>query len=291
MKKTILITGATGFLGHHLVKRLLEEKDVCILAICGRPEDKSNPLPPSKQLQFYDIDQFFSENFPVIDDVVNCAFPRSNNPEQLIGGLDFTERLIHRIEELQINSVINISSQGVYKRLPKGVLSKEHSPIIPIDLYSMVKYATEKMFLTSSIQNISNIRLASLIMPQRFLYFFINKSICEGHFTLTAPNQYASLLDVRDAVSGLTALLYIPPEKRASTYNLGINRQYSLLEYANSVIEIGQSMGYNISFDINDNGTTVCAGMDSSRLINDTGWNPVYLKDEMIKDLFHSLRV
>ena len=284
--KTILVTGATGFLGQHLVQELLKQADTKVFAILGRPEDKANALPESSNLQICSLDDLYRESFEDIDTVVNCAFARSNDAKLLASAFDFTEKSIKRFEELSVKSVINISTQGVYQRLNVGELSKEDSPIEPIDLYSMAKYATEKLFRISSIPFVTNVRLASVLMPQRFLYYFVNKAKAGEHFTVTAPNQYAALLDVTDAARGLAAIAGLDPEQRSDVYNLGIGTQYSLLEYAEGVKSIGQQFGYNVSFDVVDNGTTVCAGMDCSRLMEDTGWKPCVLKDEMIVSLF-----
>lgn len=283
--KTVLVTGATGFLGHHLVHELLKQVDTKVIAILGRPEDKANALPNNPNIQTYPLDSLYSESFGQIDTVINCAFARSNDAGLLAAAFDFTERSIKRFEELGVKSVVNISSQGVYKRLGVGELSKEDSPIEPIDLYSMAKYATEKLFSVSSIPYTTNIRLASIMMPQRFLYFFVNKAKAGEHFTVTAPNQYAALLDVTDAAKGLAAITKLSPEKRSNLYNLGIGTQYSLLDYAKSVKAIGEKMGYNVDFDVANNGTTVCAGMDCSKLMGDTGWKPAILKDDMILNL------
>ena len=286
--RKILVTGATGFLGHFVVRELLKNPEFFVIAIGGRPEDKINPLQESPRLQIYALDQLFVEDITDIETVINCAFARSNDAQQLAAAIDFTRKAINRFKELGVRSVINISTQGVYERLPKGELSKEDSPILPVDLYSMVKYSVEEMFFVSNIPYITNVRLASLMMPQRFLYFFIKKAKLGEAFTVTAPNQYAALLDVEEAASGLVAIANLSYEQRADTYNLGIGRQYSLLEYAMSVKNIGCSLGYNVSFEVADNGTDVCAGMDSSRLMNDTGWQPTVLKDEMIMNLFCS---
>ena len=287
--RTILVTGASGFLGHFVVKELLKNPKFDIVAIGGRPEDKANPLPESPKLQFYTLDKLFTEDFANIDTVINCAFARSNDAQQLAGAIGFTEQAIERFVALGVKSVVNISSQGVYERLPKGELSNEDSPILPIDLYSMVKYSVESMFKVSAIPYTTNVRLASLMMPQRFLYFFVKKAKVGETFTVTAPNQYAALLDVKDAASGLVAIANLDPEKRAKTYNLGISRQYSLLEYAETVEAIGTKLGYKVSFDVKDNGTEVCAGMDCTRLMENTGWKPAILKDDIIEELFKSI--
>ena len=286
--QSVLVTGATGFLGHHVVKALLKEDDVNVIAIGGRPEDKMNDLPESARLRFYPLGELFTKDFSGIDVVINCSFARSHDPELLAQALDYTERIIARFEELKVKTVINISSQGVYKRLPVGELSMEESPISPVDLYSMVKYSTEKMFRLSEISHVINVRLASLMMPQRFLYFFIQKAKCGEPFTLTSPNQHAALLDVEDAASGLAALAKRSPRGREETFNLGIGTQYSLLEYADSVKRIGKRYGYDVRFDIADNGTCVCAGMDCGKIMRETEWRPQVLKDEMIEKLFNN---
>lgn len=287
--RRVLVTGASGFLGHHIVKELLQEADIEVIAIGGRPEDKANPLPENVRLFFYSLDRLFSDQFDNIDTVINCAFARSNDAALLAQAFDFTEKLIKRLEEFKVRSVINLSSQGVYKRLPKGELSAENSPIEPVDLYSMAKFATEKLFNISSIPYVTNVRLASLYMPQRFLHFFIQKAINGEHFTVTTPNQYAALLDVTDAATGLACVANMSPEDRASVYNLGIGVQYSLLEYAESVKSIGVGLGYNVQYDVIDNGEVMCSGMNCTKIMHDTGWRPLFLKDELIVKQFNRM--
>lgn len=284
--RRILVTGASGFLGHHVVKELLSIAEVEVIAIGGRPEDKANPLPENECLSFFSLDRLFINQFDNVDTVINCAFARSNDAALLAQAFDFTEKLINRLEEFKVKSVINLSSQGVYKRLPKGELSTEASPIEPVDLYSMAKYATEKLFSVSSIPYVTNIRLASLMMPQRFLSLFIKKAVEGEPFTVTAPNQYAALLDVKDAASGLAAVTMMPLDKRAKVYNLGIGTQYSLLEYARCVKEVGETFGYKVEFEIADDKTEINSGMDCSKLMDDSGWRPKITKEQMVAELF-----
>lgn len=287
--RNILVTGATGFLGQSVVNELLRKDDFMVTAIGGRPEDKVNPLPEHPRMTLYSLDELFTKDIADVDTVVNCAFARSNDATLLAQAFDFTERLIKRLETLKVKSVINLSSQGVYKRLPVGELSNEDSPIVPVDLYSMCKYATEKLFAVSAIPYITNVRLASLMMPQRFLYFFVQKALNQESFTVTAPNQYATFLDVSDAATGVVSIVSLDMEKRATTYNLGTGTQHSLLQYAESVKTIGEKLGYQVQFDVADNGATACAGMDCTRLMKDTGWQPRIMKDEMISMLFRSI--
>ena len=81
--KTILITGASGFLGYHLVLELLKNDQFHVIAIGGRPEDKANPMPEHPRLKVYPLDYLFEEKWENIDTVVNCAFARSNDSKLL----------------------------------------------------------------------------------------------------------------------------------------------------------------------------------------------------------------
>ena len=287
--KRILVTGATGYLGYHVVLELLKLDEYLIYAVGGRPEDKANPLPEHPRLKVFPLDALFSEKWENIDTVINCAFARSNDPKLLADAIDFTVKEIRVFEDVKVRSVINISSQGVYKRLSVGELSTEDSPVEPIDLYSMAKYASEKMFRLSNIPYVTNVRLASILMPQRFLYSFVNKAKIGEHFTVTAPNQYAALLDVTDAAGGLAAMVNVAPGFRADIYNLGIGTQYSLLEYAEKVKSIGESLGYIVGFDVVDNGSVVCAGMDCTRIMHDCSWQPAISTERMIRNIFERI--
>ena len=252
--RTVLITGATGFLGYHLVGELLKDNSNEIVAIGGKPGDKAVFQPSDGRLNYYCLDDFFTESFNGIDTVINCAFPRSNDLGVISEAFGFTEKVIARLEEFGFESLINISSQGVYKRLEVGSLSTEDSPIQPIDSYSLAKLAVEKMFRVSSLPHVTNVRLASLNMPQRFLYFFVQKAIKDGTFKVLVPQKYAALLDVEDAASGIASIVSLNPQDRRDTYNIGIGTQYSILEYAESVRRIGESLGYSIAYDVVDNG-------------------------------------
>jgi len=285
--KQVLITGASGFLGCHIVQELLKEEQIELIAIGGRPEDKANPLPSHPRLHYYPLDSLFIEEWKDIETVVNCAFARSNNIGLLSGALDFTSRLIIRLRSIGVCSVINISSQGVYKRLNAGELADENSKIEPMDVYSMAKYATERMFFASNLPFVTNVRMASINMPQRFLNHFVQKVKNNEPITITTPRQPAALIDVRDAAAAMAAIVNLNPSKRALIYNLGIGTQMTILDYALSVVEIGKRYGYQSSLIVEDNDASVGAGMDCQLINDDCGWKPRISHEDMIKELFN----
>lgn len=284
--KKILVTGSTGFLGSHLVEELLKDKDNYIYAVLGRPEDKMNVLPDDDRLEAIECDAFWNIEQRDIDTAINCAFARSNDYGLLSTSLQYTSHLINFLRNSNVHSVINISSQGVYKRLPMGELADEDSTIEPIDIYSLAKYATEQMFLASGIPFVTNVRMASINMKQRFLNFFVQKVKNNEDIIISTPQKPAALIDVHDAASGLAAITNLSPENRANTYNLGIGIQMTILDYAKEVIRIGKEKGYQSQLIIEDNGSFGGAGMDCSKIMNDCNWSVQISTNQMIEELF-----
>lgn len=281
--KRVLVTGASGLLGSHVVEHLLQKGFEVVSSIMST--EKPTYVTRTGERVVLNDDVYVGQ-IPDIDVVVNCAFARSNNAKQLADAFDFTTNLIKGLAKAKVGGVINISSQGVYKRLPVGQLSKEDSPIEPIDLYSMSKYAAEKLFILSGIEYITNVRLASLNMRQRFLYRFVKSAKEEGVIHLDSPRVYASILDVEDAAEALAVLAAMPNEDRKEVYNLSIGNQYSLADYAEAVRKIGTVLGYEITIDIKDNGNESTAGSDISLIKTDCNWEPMVSNEIMIRKLF-----
>lgn len=283
MKKRVLVTGASGLLGGNVVEHLLSKGAKVVSSIM--PSEQDSYVPKSKEEVVLN-DCVFCGDIPSIEVVINCAFARSNDAGQLAGAFDYTTKLISGLTKSNVKGIINVSSQGVYKRLPKGQLSTEESPIEPMDLYSMSKYAAEKMFVISGIPYVTNVRLASLNMKQRFLFSFVKSAKEEGIIHLNSPRVYASLLDVEDAAEALALLALTPMSEWHPVYNLSIGKQYSLEEYAQTVKSVGERLGYSIDIDITDNGIETASGTDISLLSGDLGWAPKVSNEMMIEKLF-----
>ena len=286
--KTVLITGASGFLGHNLVNSFIERGDTKIIAILGRPEDKANALPESDNLIVYPCSELFTTNFGHIDTLIHTAFSRFDNYPGLTRSIEFSEQIIELVNNKDIDSLINISSQGVYKWLKHGEKVSESGIVEPDTAYGLAKWAVENMLKLGCKKCYTNIRMASLSANARFLDFFVDSVIAGKDITVTAPNQYASIMDISDAVAGIMDIESIKLSQRNTVYNLGPGVQYSILEYAKSANEIGQQYGYSsINVKVEDGGKDFAICMNCSRLIEQTGWKPKITKDNMLQRMFN----
>lgn len=286
--KTVLITGASGYLGHHLIDTLLKRNDTKVIGILGRPEDKAHMLPVNKNFVVYPCSALFDTNFGHVDTLIHTAFSRGENLPGLTRSIELSEQIVDLVNRQDIDSIINISSQGIYKGLIPGQRVKEDGYVEPNTSYGLAKWAVEKIIEIGCKKKYTNIRMASLSANARFLKFFVDCLLAGKDITITAPKQYASIMDVRDAVAGILSIENLSIDKREKTYNLGPGVQYSILDFAKSVEEIGKSFTNNhIEIIVEDNGKDFAICMDCSKLEDQTGWKPTIMKDEIISNLFN----
>ena len=285
--KIVLVTRASGFLGHRIIKELLKRGNSRVIAILGRPEDKAHALPVSPNISIFPPSALIETNFGHVDTLIHTAFSRGENLSGLARSIELTEQIIEKVNKENIDSIINISSQGVYKGQKPGEKVDENGLVEPNTAYGLAKWAVENMLKVGCKKHYTNIRMASLSANARFLDFFVDSVMTGKDITVTAPHQYASIMDVSDAVSGILSILELPVSNRSSIYNLGPGLQYSILDYAESANIIGQQFGLSpIDVRIEDDGKDFATCMNCEKIHKTTGWTPKVTKDNMLLNIY-----
>lgn len=296
-KNKVLISGASGFLGKELVTQLLDSNEYHVIGLTSRPEVLNKYFESTSDLSVFNINNWTKEidQSTNIDVLINCAFPRASDPEQLANGLDFTETIIRAAIDLNVRCIINISSQSVYSQKDKST-PDERATVAPESLYGMAKYAAERLVASlceSSSKDIhySNIRLASLTgidLEARMTNKFVKRALNGDKIMVNGKGQKVSYLDVRDAASALLAMLKKEPNTWKNTYNLGNHHYCSVLEIAESVNDAAKKHGVaEIEIDLKEGQDTFNNLLNSELFYNEFNWEPHYDIPLMIEDLFN----
>lgn len=165
--KRVLLTGASGFFGSHLLRHLMVNTDWEFVCICswthkGTPErvenaingmDKSRvtiithdltaPLTPNTKKRLGKIDY-------ILNIASNSHVNRSiDNPgEFILGNTAITYNLLELAREIKPELFLQFSTDEVYGVAPEGVNHKEWSSIVPSNPYSASKACQEAIAIS-----------------------------------------------------------------------------------------------------------------------------------------------
>nr|WP_319510893.1 NAD-dependent epimerase/dehydratase family protein [uncultured Draconibacterium sp.] len=297
-RKTLLITGAGGYLGRNLIKKLSVEEKYEIWAF-SLDKKKTKYLLGEQVDAVFDEDDLETGRISLgnVDILLHMGFTRPHGSDQQIAdSLKFTGDLFTRASTNHIPAIINISSQSVYglQSMPPW---DEYVPVAPAGVYAQAKYASELM-LTNAKRHLnticySSIRLASLsggadgLVEVDFLSKFVKSALAGEPIKLVGGMQLMERLDVRDAVDAIIKMLNTEPVNWKPIYNLGTNKTHTLKEFAEKSIEISSQRngGRRSQLVVEQKDINMKFGMDSSSFYEDINWKPKYNMDDTIWSL------
>lgn len=281
-KTKVVITGASGFLGRNLIAYLDENDKYFIYALSSQSKvlQEKNRY---KNVMYYDKNAIFTDQDKLILEnaiLVNCAFPRNSTGTGMADGLKYIQGVFLKAKECKAKAVINISSQSVYSAKREAAATEE-TPVCLENTYAVGKYATELM-LESLLQGtdiyFTNIRLASLIGPgfdQRIVNRFVKQALSGKDLVANIGTQRYGLLDIKDAVSGLTAMIQSDARDWKKVYNLGPKGGYTIEQIAQVVCQLSKfycdrSIRYSVK-QTDDNSNSM---VDCRLFCRDFKWEP-----------------
>lgn len=298
-KKTVLITGACGYLGQNLINSLIGDKLFEIWAF-DLDKEKLKALHSGKIEKLYDSEDLNSGRVQLgnVDILLHLGFTRPHGTnEQIAQSLQFTNELFTRAVMHHVPAIINISSQSVYGMRNQPPWT-EKTPVAPQTAYAQAKYATELLLhsLSRTLNTLfySSLRLGALgggapgVNEVDFLSKICRNVLIGEPIRIIGGMQQMERFDVRDAIEAIITMLRSNPATWKPVYNLGSGKTYSLKEIALKIADTSSSYnnGKKPEVFIEDKYIDMQFGMDSSMFFSDMNWKPKYCLDDTIKSVF-----
>ena len=275
--KTVLVTGAAGFIGSNLVKRLFKDyKDIKVVGIDSVTDyyDVNIKYERLKEIESLNRDWTFVKASIADRDIVNELFEKYHfsvvvnlaaqagvrysitNPDayiesNLIGFYNILEACRHH----EVEHLVYASSSSVYGSNKKVPYSTDDKVDNPVSLYAATKKSNELMaHAYSKLYNIpsTGLRFFTVYGPAGrpdMAYFGFTDKLVKGE-TIKIFNYGNCKRDftyVDDIVEGVVRVMQHAPEKKTGedglpippykVYNIGNNHPENLLEFVNILQE------------------------------------------------------
>lgn len=241
----ILLTGATGFIGSHLLQALIEEKhDITILLRESSNTWRiNNWLPKVRKVQESDLRSFFSQSPP--ETIIHLAthYAKTHQPEDVEKMIDGNIKLPTTLLEFaslhKHTAFINIGT--CFEYAPSGFAISECSDVQPYNLYASTKLAFEEILKFYATETTLRAITLRLFFPygeddnDKVIPLMI-KSILSGKtMTISKGEQYLDFTYVGDIVQAcLKSIAFISSNqyRQYELFNIGEGKAKQLKQIA-----------------------------------------------------------
>jgi len=278
--KTAILTGSTGFLGHWLLKELIEQ-DVFVYALCRKKSSRISRLKGLKNIKIIEIDMedisTLHEYIETADTFYHLAWEgdRDDFIEQTKNIKDSINAMLVA-KKIGVKQFIMTGSQAEY-----GICNDkidENHPTNPTTAYGVCKLSTYNILklLNNQISlKFSWIRIFSVYgnddSNNKLLISYLVNCFKENiEPILTSGEQLWDFLYAKDA----TYALYLVGEKqKEGIYNLAYGESKKLKEF---IIDARDILNPNIklNFGSNKNYYGVELDVNVAKLKKEIGWSP-----------------
>lgn len=310
MKNKYIITGGAGFIGSHLVERLLLRGDEVIVLdnLSSGKLDFLKDHAENPDFKFIRLDLLdFDELKKTVKDA-EAVFHLAANPDVRLGVSDTRVHLEQNIlatynilEAMRINKIKNIlftSTSTVYGEATIIPTPENYGPLVPISLYGASKLSCEALmtsYCSTFDMNCWIFRFANIVGPRGthgIIVDFINKLIKDpGSLEILGDGeQRKSYLHVYDCVEAMLFAMDNSNEM-VNIFNIGSDDTISSTEIGRIVVEeMGlENVGFKYTGGSRGWKGDVPRMMLSINRIKSLGWKPSHDSEKSVRDAARSL--
>lgn len=304
----ILITGVSGFTGHHLLSYLLSQRDG-VTHVFGLSRSRSNLSLPGYSSIIGDLSRKDEMNRIIQQISPDAIIHLAGQNRGCLGDLlqmnvINTEHLLEAVRlHLPHTRILVVGSSAEYGYDGKDPMDEE-TPFRPVGAYGISKVAEELLaFQYRHVYglNITVARPFNLIGPGQPDTFVCGKlalqaaeikSGIRGRFELAGGDARRDYIDVRDVVDAYWRLISHPSFKdriAGYAFNIGSEKCYSVTEVIEEMIQIIHSSSPIPSFT-SESELIPMQIADTTRLRKETGWKPSLSFHQSLRDMIDQIR-
>ena len=291
-RKTVLITGANGFIGGH-VCNYLKEKGYYVIGL-DRNEEKI------KNMDEYIYCYLGTEDVnklpevlkgKKIDALVHLASDMRHEPyvkEVLHSNCVGTQQLLEFCEENQVGVFVQLSSLPVIGKPIQHPVTEEH-PLKPPTVYHCTKCTQELLanyaYYTFGLRTVSFRITAPMgigVNPKTIFPVFVNKAMNGEDLTLVGKGtRKQNYIHVRDIAQAIDRAINSDAQ---GVYNLASHNLLSNYELAQKCVEVAQSDSKIVFLDKEDPMDDYVWDICLDKIKKDMGYEPLVSVEEAIAE-------
>ncbi|MBT9148081.1 MAG: UDP-glucose 4-epimerase [Syntrophomonadaceae bacterium] len=292
----VLVTGGAGFIGSHLVDRLVPENEVTV--IDNLSSGRAEFVNPKARFIMADL---LTDKIEEFFDGQDIVFHLAANPDVRLGAEDTrvhleqnlltTHRILEAMRKKGVKKLVFTSTSTVYGEASIPT-PEDYGPLIPISLYGASKLASEALICSYCFTfelRAWIYRFANVIGERSnhgVICDFINKlkENPEELEILGDGNQTKSYIYIDDCIEAM--LCGLKANEKVNIFNLGTEDQITVKEIARIICE-EMNLKPRFRFTGGERGWIgdVPVMLLSIDRLNSLGWRPEYNSKEAIREV------
>jgi UDP-glucose 4-epimerase len=302
IKHHALVIGGAGFIGSHVVKRLLESEQTSKVVVYDNLASGSlDRLPQDDRIEFVEGDVKDLDALTEAARGAEICFLFAANPDIAAAvtdpSIDFregtllTQNALEAIRVAGIGRLIYASGSGVYGDIGEHNAAEDHGPLLPISTYGASKLGCEALisaYCHMFALNASAFRFANVVGPRQthgVTFDFVRKLLADSSKLeiLGDGSQSKSYIHVEDVVD---AMLLVAGEAKQGfeVFNVGTDQYITVTEIADLVVDALELKDVEYAYTGGDRGWKgdVPVVRFSSEKIRGRGWTNAHSTAEAI---------
>lgn len=296
MKPRILVTGASGFIGHHVLP-LLCERNIEIFALAR------SHVPEINGVNWIQLDLMQQDEIPKLlkdlhaSHLVHLAwYTEPGKYWQSDLNLDWLTISIHLVRNFIHNGGQHIIIAGTCAEYDwhDGFCTEQTTPCVPDSLYGACKHALHIALRQHAIKNSCRLAWARLFFPfgpfqpeKNLLPTIINGMLNQMPVQCSEGSQKRDFIYIEDVASALTELTL---GNYHGTFNIGSGSAVSIREIANYISSKFSDENLVSFSEITDPPPQPIVQANIERITEQSGWHPQYSLHHGIDKTIESLK-